>query len=291
MTRPEAARSFLQSEIEGLEPFDLLLVAPAEHPLHVVEVTRTEGGDLEVRIPGRPPFVTQLDATVRKALVDLGFSSEEPADSTKPWVEKVEDVEAAVALLQRVRVEVFCEKPDVNLNVMHGSHRTEFEASKKLERARARIEPIVADLLGHAAEQDQDGDYILPIGEVHVTVAPRAMSSGEIIVRIFAITNVNVDVTPELGLFLARLNFGMMFGRFALDVEHRSIWFDETLLGEEFREEEFRFVIRMIATTADGWDDQLKQMFGGATYQEIVEGRSAAAIPTTKPGEGPGMYL
>jgi hypothetical protein len=122
-------------------------------------------------------------------------------------------------------------------------------------------------------------------------VAPRAGIDGQIVVRVFAICTVGVDVTPELGLFLARLNFGLMFGRFALDAEHRSIWFDETLLGEEFREEELRFAIRMVASTADGWDDRLKQMFGGATYQEVLAGRASHAAPKTKPGEGVGQYL
>lgn len=291
MTRPEAARSFLISEVEGLEPFDFILVAPAEQPLHVAEIGRTEEGSLEARIPGRPAIVPQLDAAVRHSLVELGFSSEDATDSTKPWVRGVEDTESAVDLLQKIRVDVFGEKPDVKLNVMHGSHRIEHEAMQKLEIARSRVEAAVSKILERKAEQDQDGDYVLPIGQVHITVAPRVMPDGEIVIRVFAITNAGVNVTPELGLFLARLNFGMMFGRFALDTEHRSIWFDETLLGESFREDELRFVVRMVASTADLWDDRLKQMFGGATYQEILAGRSAESIPTAKPGEGGGMYL
>lgn len=145
--------------------------------------------------------------------------------------------------------------------------------------------------LGLRPRRDDDGDYVLPIDEVHVMVAPRATPDGQIVIRIFSITNVGVSVTPELGLFLARLNFGLMFGRLALDAEHRSIWFDETLLGEQFREEELRFGIRVVASTADEWDDGLKQMFGGATHQEILEGRAAQTPPPTKPGEGLGFYL
>ena len=79
--------------------------------------------------------------------------------------------------------------------------------------------------------------------------------------------------------------------RFALDAEHQSIWFDDTLLGEGFREEELRFAIRLVATTADTWDDRMKQMFGGATYHEVLAGRAAEAPPPTKPGKGLGQYL
>ena len=114
-----------------------------------------------------------------------------------------------------------------------------------------------------------------------VTVAASPRES-----RVFAITNVGVSVTPELGLFLARLNFGLMFGRFALDAEHRSIWFDETLLGDQFSDEELRFAIQVVSSTADDWDDRLKQMFGGATYQEVLTSGANHELPRVKPGEG-----
>jgi hypothetical protein len=206
-----------------------------------------------------------------------------------------------VGLLQELLVDVFGEKPDADLDVGHGSHKVEHEARQKLALARTRIEKIVTDLLGRTPEQDKDGDYVLPIDEVHVMVAPRAVPDGQIVIRVVAITNVGITVTPEVGLFLARLNFGLMFGRFALDVEHSSIWFDESLLGsiwfdesllgEQFREEELRFAIRMVSSTADHWDDRLKQMFGGATYQEVLTGGTTQTAPPTKPGEGTGFYL
>jgi hypothetical protein len=291
MTDPAAARSFLVGEVEALEPFGFVAVAPVTSPLHIAEVMRLEDGSFEVRVPGRPRGAPELEAAARHTLQEHGFASEDPADPTKPWAQTTPDGEAAVGLLQELLVGVFGEKPDATLDVGHGSHKMEHEARQKLALARTRIESIVTEILGRPPGQDDDGDYVLPIDEVHVMVAPRAAPDGQILVRVFAITNVGVSVAPELGLFLARLNFGLMFGRFALDVEHRAIWFDETLLGEQFREEELRFAIRIVASTADGWDDRLKQMFGGATYQEVLAGRTAEAPPPTKPGEGMGLYL
>jgi hypothetical protein len=121
---------------------------------------------------------------------------------------------------------------------------------------------------------------------VRVVVAPRVAPRGPVVVRVFAITNVGIRVTPELGLFLARLNFGLMFGRFALAAEQQSVWFDETLLGEQFSDEELRFTIDIVATTAAQWSERLKQMFGGATYQEVLAGQGSAAMPAAKPGQG-----
>jgi hypothetical protein len=288
MTDPATAWPFLLAEVEGLGPFDLVALSPAGKPLHVVEVTRGAEGALEVRVPGRPPIVEELPMPVRSTLRERGFASEDPADPTRPWVHPVTDAEAAVALAQKVLAEVFGEKPDVSLDVIHGSHRAEHEAREKLAIVRERIQKIVTEQFGAAPEQDSDGDYVLPVGDVHVMVAPRAPLGGPVVVRIFAVTTVDVTVSPELGLFLARLNFGLMFGRFALDAEHRAIWFDETLLGDHFHDEELRFAIGVVASTADQWDDRLKQMFGGSTYQEVLTNRSGQKqpLPTLKPGQG-----
>ena len=291
MTDPAAARSFLLGEVEALEPFGFVAVIPGGHRLHLLEVTRREDGGLEVRVPGRPRGAPELAIEVRRALRERGFVAEDSADPTEPWARGAADAGAAVCLLQKLLVEVFGEKPEATLDVGHGNHKTEHEARRKLALARTRIESITAEILGRRPEQDNDGDYVLPIDDVHVMVAPRVAADGQIVVRVFAITNVGVSVTPELGLFLARLNFDLMFGRFALDAEHRSIWYDETLLGEQFREQELRFAVRIVASTADDWDDRLKQMFGGATYQEVLAGHTAEATPPTKPGEGVGLYL
>lgn len=291
MTEPAAAKAFLVSEAEALEPFDYVAVVPTGRVHDMVEITRTEEGGLELRVPGRPRSVPPLEGNIQSALAERGLSSEDAGNPEKPWIRAADTPDAAVDLALTLLTDVFANKPDAALDVGHGSHRMEHEASQKLALARARIESIVTDLLGHAPKQDADSDYVLPIGEVHVMVAPRAALSGQIVTRVFAITNVGFAVVPELGLFLARLNFGLMFGRFALDAEHNSIWFDESLLGDQFREEELRFAIEMVASTADGWDDRLKQMFGGATYQEVLAGRSDQGAPPVKPGEGTGQYL
>lgn len=285
MTHPDTVRAFLQGEIEALTPFDFVAVGPAGHPLSALEITRREDGGLEVRVPGRPRVLPELPVRVRSALRDRGFASEDASDPTRPWVQPADGAEEAVALVHRVLTEVF-EAPGASLDVAHGSHKGEHEARQRLAVVRERIEKVVTAIVGHAPERDDDGDYVLPVNDVHVVVAPRVMPGAPVAVRVFAITNVGVTVAPELGLFLARLNFGLMFGRFALDAEHRSIWFDETLLGDQFSDEELRFAVQVVATTADEWDDRLKQMFGGATHQEVLVGKVRQETPMTKPGEG-----
>lgn len=279
-------RAFLQAEVEALEPFDFLVVGPAGEPLHIVEVTRREDHQLEVRIPGRPPIVPELPVAVRSALRERGFRSEAADDPTRPWVLQVADADAGVDRVFGVLTEVFEAKRDAPFDVAHGSHKAEVEAHRKLAALRQRVEKLLEAMIGEVPKKDPDGDYLLPVDDVHVFVAPHVVPGGGVVVRIFAVTNVGVTVTPELGLFLARLNFGLVFGRFALDAEHRAIWVDETLLGEHFSDDELRFTVQAVASIADAWDDRLKQMFGGATYQDVLMKRSNHVAPPTKPGHG-----
>jgi hypothetical protein len=286
MTDPGTAKAYLLAEVDGLESFDFVAVSAAGKPLNLVEVTRREDRVLEVRVPGRPPFLPELPVPTRAALRERGFTCEDPSDRRRPWVQEVADAGAAVELVRRVLVEVFGEKPDVSFDVAHGSHRAEHEARKKLASVRERIERVLTEMSGRRPEEDVDGDFLLPVEDVHVMIAPRVAPGGAVVVRVFAIANVGVNVTPELGLLLARLNFGFMFGRFALDAEHRSIWVDETLLGEQFSDEELRFTVGIVASLADEWDDRLKQMFGGRTYQEILRSRTGPEPLPSKPGLG-----
>ena len=170
--------------------------------------------------------------------------------------------------------------------MIHGSHRAEHEAHQKLAVVRERIEKTLADLMQGGRSRTTTA-----------TTWSRWATCGSWSRRAWRPPDPRwcassrsptsaCPVTPELGLFLARLNFGLMFGRFALDAEHQSIWFDETLLGDQFRDEELRFTIQVVASTADQWDDRLKQMFGGATFQETLTGRAAHTTPPTKPGQG-----
>jgi hypothetical protein len=284
MTDTKLLTSYLHSEVEGLEALEFLAVAPGSNPLHAIELQRTEDGSLVVRVPGRPAILPEHPPEVRSALGERGFVSEDAEDRGRPWTRTVKDPEEAVAVARAVQTEVFGEKPDVKLDIVHGSHRAEHEARKKLEALRERVRGMLQEI--GPCESDSDGDFTLPVADVHVIVAPRVMPGGTALVRVFCITNVGVNVTPELGLFLARLNFNLMLGRFALDTEHRSIWFDESLLGDEITEELLRFTLDVVATTADEWDDRLKQMFGGATHQELLLRRDASAMPSLKPGVG-----
>lgn len=281
MDEPAAARrSFLAAQVAALEPLAFLIVAVPERPLDGVQVRREEDGSLALAVSGREQEGEPLTAEQSAALERAGFAAAEGMWKATPPA----DATAIVDVVERVLGEVFGAPGGIAIDIRHGSYREERAAEKKVEQMRGAIEPVLTTITGNAPAKDDDGDYLLDLGRARVFVAPRAMPGRPPIVRVFAITNAGLDLTPELGLFLARLNFTLMFGRFSLDAEHQSVWFDETLLGEHITDEELRFTVEMVGTVAAEWDQKIAQAFGGRTRQAPTE--APAATPPSKPGQG-----
>lgn len=283
-----AVAAFIRLQLDALEPYDFVSIGSPQPPFAAAQVGRTAAAGFEIRVPmqdgGQPLAVQQ-----RNRLVELGFRSDDAADPTQPWKKEVADADAALQTALTAMVEVLGGTVHDTLNVLHGSTKAMVEAERRLVELRGRIEPMLTAITGHAPKQDPDGDYAMQIGPVPVIVVPRVIPGAIAVVRVIAVTNNEVTIGPELGLFLARLNFGLMFGRFALDAEHRAIWFDETLLGDDITEAQLRFTVDMVARTAQEWRDRLQHMFGGTIG--TIEPPAAGALATAQHKPGAAGYL
>lgn len=297
-------QQFVTAQVSALAPLDFVLVAVPRPPFDAVQVLREDDGSLAVVVAGRnvaagAPAFTPEQLT---ALARLGFPAgaeavaEAEGAAAAPTGLRVAtppaDAAAAATLVESLLAEVLGVEPGTAVDVRHGSERDAREAAQRIEHMRACIEPVLAELSGGTpAPQDDDGDYVLDIGHVRVFVAPRALPGRPPpIIRVFAITNAGVNLGSELGLFLGRLNFSLMFGRFSIDADNASVWFDETLLGEHVSAEELRFTVEMVAATANEWDQKIAGMFGGRIRSpESLPPAGGAApdgAPTNKPGQG-----
>ncbi len=288
MTNDETAprRAFVANQIGGLEPLDFLVVGVPLPPYDAVQVIREEDGRLAVVVSGRAketPFTPEQ----LEALTKLGFPAPAPDGGRDDGLRAPEpnaDAAAASALVDAVLTEVFVVDSQTPVDVRHGSGREAHAAEQKLQEIRGRIEPVLESILGKPAPQDADGDYLVDVGNARVFVAPRVLPGRPPpTIRIFAITNAGMNLTPELGLFLARLNFDLQFGRFSIDSANAAIWFDETLLGDHVTDEELRFTVEMVATTANEWDQKIGATFGGRTR---AASPASADEPPAKPGQG-----
>jgi len=266
-----------------------VVVGLSTPPFDAVQVLREEDGSYVVQLSARDE-TTPYSPEQITALAPLGLvppAGGKPGGWRSPDGFGPSSVDEATTLMDGVLSKVFGLAADAAVDVRHGDERDAREAAARVAAIRQTIEPVVAALSPDGkAVQDDDGDYVLELGHIRVFVAPRALPGPPPpVVRVFAITNAGVTLSSELGLFLSRLNFSLMFGRFSIDSENTSVWFDETLLGEHVTPEELRFTIEMVASTANEWDQKIASMFGGQVRSP--EGEADPAAPsTTKPGQG-----
>jgi hypothetical protein len=276
-----ARQTFVAGQVAALAPLDLLVVGVPSPPFDAVQVLREEDGSLAIELSARDASAPYTEEQVT-ALARLGLAPAEGGPFRAAIAPASDD--AAAKVVEDVLVQVLGLAPTTQVDIRHGSEREHRLADRKIAEMRTNIEPVLASILGRPAERDGDGDYLVDLGHSRVFVAPRALPGRPPpIIRIFAITNAGVPLTPEIGLFLSRLNFTLMFGRFSIDADNAAIWFDETLLGDHVTPEELRFTVEMVATTANEWDQKIAAMFGGQTRSP-----DAAPVPPPAPNSKPG---
>ena len=277
-----ALAGFLTSQLNALAELDFLVVYPLDSPLDGLELLKVLGGDSAVRIPLRPTN-RPLPPAIREELDRRGFLAVDPRTGLGEQHFRTPDAagEAAATLFG----EVYGHQPADRVEVRHGSHRPAKEAAEKLVELRAAIEPVLLEFTGEKITQDGDGDYLVRHEGLFVVVAPRSMPGAMPLVRVATVTNLGINTSPDVGTLLANLNFGLAFGRFALDTQHGSIWFDETLLGAQLTPESLRFAIELVAHTAAEWIDRFHQLFGGTTQAQAMATAEKPDAPR-KPGQG-----
>jgi hypothetical protein len=123
---------------------------------------------------------------------------------------------------------------------------------------------------------DQHGNYVLGLETARVFIVPTWLENGATVVRVFAITNLDVPVTAELTSYLLAKNLDFVFGGFALDVDNGAVWFNHNVLGDYMAAEELEATLAAVAHTANEFDDEIKSRFGGRLYVETPD----EAVPT-----------
>jgi hypothetical protein len=134
-------------------------------------------------------------------------------------------------------------------------------------KVREIIETTLADMVdGYAT--DPNGNYVLGLESARVFVVPTWLEDDRTVIRVFAITNLDVPVTAELTAYLLEKNMEFVFGGFALDAANGAVWFNHNLLGDYMAPEELEATLGAVAGTADNFDDEIKSRFGGRLYVE-----------------------
>ncbi|MEA2433616.1 MAG: hypothetical protein QOG54_1073 [Actinomycetota bacterium] len=145
-------------------------------------------------------------------------------------------------------------------------------------KVREVIEAKLVELVGGYAV-DPNGSYIVGLESARVFVVPAWLDDDSIVARVFAITNLDVPVSAELTSFLLGKNMDFVLGAFALDVENGAVWLNHNLMANPMSPEELGAVLGAIAHTADQYDDEIKERFGGRLY--IEEPGKSVPTPAT----------
>jgi hypothetical protein len=87
-------------------------------------------------------------------------------------------------------------------------------------------------------------------------------------VGVFSVTNLDLQLTPELAAFLLTTNHTLGFGAFSYDPGNQAVWLRHTLLGTTLDLPELQTAVAAIATTAARLVGSIQQRFGGRSFQE-----------------------
>lgn len=146
---------------------------------------------------------------------------------------------------------------------------------EKVVELRVLIEAKLAEMVDRYFV-DEHGNYILGIASARVFIVPTWIENGATVIRVFAITNLDVPVTAELTSWLLQKNLEFVFGGFALDTGAGAIWFNHNILGDYAHPEQLEATLAAVVQTADEYDDEIKKRFGGRLYVETKD----ESVPT-----------
>lgn len=103
-------------------------------------------------------------------------------------------------------------------------------------------------------------------------------------VNVHSVTNIDLDLDEALATFIATTNHRLGFGALSWDTDNRAVWLRHTLLGTTLDAPELQAAVATVAQTAATIDDDIRQRFGGRTFDEApADVRAATSPPTSRP--------
>lgn len=151
----------------------------------------------------------------------------------------------------------------------------EFE-SQSQEACYQRVARFLRDSFGDQTwASPQQPYFVLRQGSAVATIDVQSWNEGSV-VKTWSLVVTDIQPTPELYEYLLRLNADQQFGAFALDADN-DIVLRHTIIGDTLDPEELRSSVEAIARTADRYDDEIVEKFGGlrAKDREAEDGARA----------------
>lgn len=138
-----------------------------------------------------------------------------------------------------------------------------------VDELRAYVGQLLRTMLG-GYEVDALGNMTFTAqgARIFVTVGPGPLGPH---VGVFSITNIGVDLVPDLAAFLLRTNHRMAFGAFSYEPEQQGVWLRHSLLGGTLDGPELRGAVISVASTASQVSELIQEKFGGSSFGDEPE--------------------
>jgi hypothetical protein len=134
---------------------------------------------------------------------------------------------------------------------------------------RTHVGGLLRAILG-GYEVDAFGNYTFTHEGARIFVTINGSPIGPQ-VGIFSVTNVDIELTPDLATFLLTTNHTLGFGAFSYDPGNRAVWLRHTLLGTTLDGPELQSAVAAVATTAARLDHPIRDRFGGGTFADAPD--------------------
>lgn len=126
-----------------------------------------------------------------------------------------------------------------------------------------KVAGILTDEFGKQAQaREEIPAFLLRSGSAFVQVTVSSINEKYTTVRAHSWVVTGVENTLELLQYLLQQNLNMRFGAFGVD-QVGDVCFTHALLGETIDNPTLMYTVGAVASTADEYDDQIVQRFGG----------------------------
>lgn len=136
------------------------------------------------------------------------------------------------------------------------------------QRCYETITPWMEELFGSLCKTRADIPVIAVLaGSVLAQVGVSAWGENDATITTRAYLVTDVELTPDLLLFLLQENEHMRFGAFGIDADH-DIFFEHAILGSTVDKAELKSSVLAVAATADQYDERIIARWGGTRLLE-----------------------
>jgi hypothetical protein len=143
--------------------------------------------------------------------------------------------------------------------------------SKVQEETYNKVKGYMVQVFGEMTREIPDRPlFVLQTGTTltHIAVAPWGDDDAVVMVRAYVVHGADLD--PELLKFLLLQNASMRFGAFGVD-EDGDIFFEHSIVGSTCDKAELKASVLAVGHTADRYDEQIVQRWGGMRVADRVK--------------------